>query len=198
LEFFSPEKSADAEVSEATTTYLFAGRLSRQKNLKLLFDAFDIVSQNDPEAELIVLGRGEIRNELEKYVSNQNVQFMGEVPFEQVPQYMAAADVFCLSSLYEASPTVVKETLSCGTPIVSTDVGDVSDIITTDELGEVVLDDDAETLASAMEIVARRVKEDPENVSQACREYAAEHFAFDAVAEEYIKVFSSATDEQLS
>ncbi|MXR40769.1 glycosyltransferase [Halobaculum sp. WSA2] len=192
LDFFSSEKGADAKIADETTTYLFAGRLSKQKNLKSLFDAFDIVSQNDRETELIVLGRGEMRDELQEYVTNSNVRFTGEVPFKQVPEYMAAADVFCLPSLYEASPTVVKETLSCGTPIVSTDVGDVSDIITADELGEIVSDDDAETIATAMEAVARRVCEDPENIRKACRDYAVENFAFDAVAEAYIKTFESA------
>ncbi|GAB3411290.1 glycosyltransferase family 1 protein [Haloparvum alkalitolerans] len=192
LDFFSPEKTDDAEVTEGVTTYLFAGRLSKQKNLKSLFHAFNIVSRNNPQTELIVLGRGEMRDELENYVTNPNVRFKGEVPFEQVPQYMAAADVFCLPSLYEASPTVVKETLSCGTPIVSTDVGDVSEIITAEELGEIVLDDDAETIAAAMEAVARRVEEDPENIRRACRNYAAKNFAFDTIAEAYIRTFESA------
>jgi glycosyltransferase involved in cell wall biosynthesis len=53
------------------------------------------------------------------------LQFLRGVPNEEVPVWMNAADVLLLTSVHEGSPTVVKEALACGLPVVSVDVGDV-------------------------------------------------------------------------
>ncbi|MCI0439957.1 MAG: glycosyltransferase [Chloroflexi bacterium] len=73
-----------------------------------------------------------------------------DVPQEQMPYFMNASDVLCLTSQYEGSPTVVKEALACNLPIVSVDVGDVRERIGSIE-GCVVCDNDnAATIAAAL------------------------------------------------
>jgi teichuronic acid biosynthesis glycosyltransferase TuaC len=54
---------------------------------------------------------------------------LSQVDFSQIPIYMNAADVVLLSSLWEGSPNVIKEALSCNRPIVSTDCGDVRELL---------------------------------------------------------------------
>jgi len=55
------------------------------------------------------------------------VQLSGELPISKIPDYMNASDVLIFTSDYEGSPTVIKEAMSCGLPIVSVDVGDINE-----------------------------------------------------------------------
>ena len=57
------------------------------------------------------------------------LHLLSGVPYERVPLWFNGSDVLLLTSLHEGSPTVVKEALACDIPVVSVDVGDVSERI---------------------------------------------------------------------
>jgi teichuronic acid biosynthesis glycosyltransferase TuaC len=76
----------------------------------------------------------------------------GRVPHERMPLYMNAADCLLLTSDYEGSPTVIKEALACGLPIVSVDVGDVRERLEGVTLSSVVARDEQQ-IALALESV---------------------------------------------
>lgn len=60
-------------------------------------------------------------------IRTQNIElhYLQNVPHEEIPIYLNAADVVILTSLWEGSPNVIKESMACNRPIVSTRVGDV-------------------------------------------------------------------------
>ena len=66
-----------------------------------------------------------------KSLNNSKVELkvIYDVELSEIPIYLNAADVVLLSSLWEGSPNIIKEALSCNRPIVSTNVGDVSHLI---------------------------------------------------------------------
>jgi len=65
------------------------------------------------------------------FLDNDNLElhYLVDIPNEKVPYYYNAASVVILTSLWEGSPNAIKETMACNIPIVSTDVGDVKDIL---------------------------------------------------------------------
>ncbi len=90
-----------------------------------LLRALARVRAERPEVRLLVAGAGEAEPALHELAAQlelgESVRFLGLVPNDEVAELQAAADLFVLSSVLEATPTVVLEALACGTPVVSTD-----------------------------------------------------------------------------
>jgi glycosyltransferase involved in cell wall biosynthesis len=57
------------------------------------------------------------------------LHYLKNIPNEKIPYYYNASSVVILTSLWEGSPNAIKETMACSIPLVSTDVGDVRDVI---------------------------------------------------------------------
>jgi len=72
-----------------------------------------------------------LANEAIKLLNDSNIEFhvINYVEKEKVPIILNASDLLLLTSFYEGSPNIIKEAMACNTQIVSTDVGDVKDII---------------------------------------------------------------------
>lgn len=64
-----------------------------------------------------------------KFPIDIHLHYLSKVNFIDLPYYYSAADLLLLTSKSEGSPNVIKEAMACNCPIVSTDVGDVRDVI---------------------------------------------------------------------
>lgn len=133
--FYPRDKLArrrDMGLKESARILIFVGRLEKEKNLILLMDAFALVKEKIPEATLLLVGGGREEKHLKEYAAKKGVSdivFKGAVTNEEVPLLLNCADVFTFCSIFEGSPTVIREALACNLPVVSTDVGDVRSLI---------------------------------------------------------------------
>lgn len=104
-------------------TAITLGGLKYQKGQWHLIRAFSKVIENIPEARLLIFGRGEYQEYLEKLIKDlrleKNIKLMGYVigPYN----YVKKSDVFIFSSLFEGLGNAMMEALSCGIPVISTD-----------------------------------------------------------------------------
>lgn len=139
------------------------GRLQPQKAFADLIDAFAIVSQTQPAAHLIIVGGGELKENLESQVQRLNledkIKLLGIR--QDVPQLLTVSDLFVMSSHWEGLPLAILESMSAGIPIVATDVGDVPNIVT-DDIGIIVPAKSPDKLAEAiLQMIA-----DPQKLQQ--------------------------------
>ena len=132
------------------------GRLAEEKNWHTLLDAAAIVMQRHPDVRLAILGDGNERAELEAYSQKLSVgsriEFVGKVPFDEVPRYLKAADLFCFASVTETQGLVTMEAMAAGLPVVAVDATGTSDIVDNGVDG-LLTANDSQALAEAIERV---------------------------------------------
>ena len=118
-----------------------------------------------PGWRLVFAGDGPLRHELgalaRRLGVNDRVIFLSTMPQGELRHLYSAADVMLLPSMREGWPNVVLESLACGTPVVATDVGAVTEMITRPDVGRIVATRDATRLAEAvLDLVGTPVNRD--------------------------------------
>ncbi len=100
-----------------------ACRLSRQKNLPMLINAFNNIKKDYPNIELYIYGIGSMKRELESMIENLNLTDCVKLPgfSNNIHQEMANASLFVISSNYEGISNSMLEALAIGVPVISTD-----------------------------------------------------------------------------
>ncbi len=101
-------------------TFISVGRLNPIKNQSLMIQSFIKLNKKYPNTQLIILGEGELRPQLEKEIwSNSNIYLLGNQ--QNIFPFLIKSDCFLLSSLSEALPTVILEAIVCELPIISSE-----------------------------------------------------------------------------
>jgi glycosyltransferase involved in cell wall biosynthesis len=123
--------------------------LRPEKNHELFLAAAARVRQDWPQAVFLVIGDGSEREKLQRTARaaqlGNNVRFLGNR--SDVPDLLAALDVFSLTSHNEANPVSILEALAAGLPVVATRVGSVGESVTDGVTGYLVAPGDVEALA---------------------------------------------------
>jgi len=157
-------------------------RLAPQKDHRTLIEAARLV----PEAEFVVAGDGELREELERQAAGSNVRFLGTR--DDVPELLASLDVFAFPSLFEGLCLAVIEAQAAGVPVVATPVGGIRETVVDGETGLVVPTGDPPALAAAI----RRLLEDrpaAEAMAVEARGRVRERFSVERMIEETLRLY---------
>ena len=135
------------------TVLISIGRLAPEKNWDTLLKAFAKVYEKHPNARLVVIGDGTARPGLETLASEleitDHVTFTGSLPFEEIPRYLKAADLFTFASVTETQGLVTIEAMAAGLPVVAVDGPGTRDIIEHSKQGFLV-ENDPDALAEGL------------------------------------------------
>ena len=124
------ERYANCEIEKDTLDFIqnhktavAVGRLNEQKGYEDLIQIFSRVIKKCPNAALVILGEGELKEELESIIREKklenNIKLLGvkKNPFS----YMAKCDVYVSTSKHEGFPNTLVEAMACGLPVIQTD-----------------------------------------------------------------------------
>jgi glycosyltransferase involved in cell wall biosynthesis len=199
VDSFTPDRVAtealrtELDAGPDAVVWIAVGRLTEQKDFDTLLRAFRIHGAAVPEARLVVVGKGELREQLEALAAelqvSDRVAFLGERT--DVPALMAAADALVLSSAWEGLPNVVMEAMATGLPVVATDVGGVAELVIDGETGFTVPPGSPDHLASAMTTLATYPKERRVGLGAAGQRFVRQHFSLDGALLQWTALLDS-------
>lgn len=162
------------------------GRLSVQKGQDVLLTAWEEVARRVPTARLVLVGEGPLRPELTRRAV-PGVALVGSS--DEVPRWMAAADVIAMPSRWEGMSLTMLETMARGRPLVATDVAGVREAM--GDADAIVPPEDPWRLAAAL-IERLQNPELARDEGRRLRARVEEHFSFDrtedAIARLYLEL----------
>jgi glycosyltransferase involved in cell wall biosynthesis len=174
----------------AAPVLLSVGRLNPQKNHALLLSAFAQAELAALGAQLLLAGKGELRDELQAQAAAlgiaENVHFLGVR--KDVPALLGAADLFVLASRYEGNPLVVMEAMAAGRAVVATAVGCVPELVGP-ETGRLVPPGDAAALGVALGELVQDI-ELAHSLGAAALRTARERFDVSVMADQYLALYA--------
>jgi glycosyltransferase involved in cell wall biosynthesis len=132
---------------------LYVGRLSKEKNLDLLADAFLTLSDMRPDVNLILTGDGPHAPALREKLAGSRAVFTGYLDGEDLASCFASCDLFVFPSLTDTFGNVILEAQASGLPVVTGAVGGPKENVIHGETGLVLPEMTREALVAALNLL---------------------------------------------
>ena len=143
------EVRAAARIAAHYPVLVFGGGGVDIKGAQVLLDAIPALLAQIPDLRILVAGRGDaqILHGFQRYAPN--VIVLGPVPFSDMRNLFAAADLTLIPSIcHENSPVTIYESFQVGTPLIGSEIGGIPELIRNGETGYLFPTGDAEMLAA--------------------------------------------------
>ena len=118
--------------------FLYVGRISKEKNIEIMLKAFSEVIAAGCDADLIIVGDGPLRDELQLKYNDPQIVFTGYLYGDELAEAFASADLFVFPSLTDTFGNVVLEAHASGLPAIVSNEGGPQEIIESHKSGLVV------------------------------------------------------------
>jgi D-inositol-3-phosphate glycosyltransferase len=181
---------------------LYVGRVEPLKGLRQMLKALPLIASQKPLRLMIVGGDEHNKDELatlkdmsrELHIEDR-IAFVGSVPQEKLPLFYSAADLCIIPSYYESFGMVALESLACGTPIVTTDVGGMKGVASYDEIGYLLKDNSPNQLATGISRILSQNGETAQHIKS--RRAAIAQFAWPNIADKILQAYHRQLQEHL-
>ncbi len=196
-EIFHPGRADDAireKYAIKGPFLLYVGRLTEKKGVRYLIDAMTSVLCVVPNVKLLIIGSGELEEELRKQVLylgiSDQVSFVGSVPNMELPVYYATADIFIGPSIVtkggdtEGFGLTFVEAAMSGCLLIGTDIGGVSDIIKDNITGFLIPEKSGKAIVSCI-LYGLNNEREIGKIKENARKICIENFDWKVIAHKY-------------
>lgn len=200
---FSPEKSDQAykskyKIPEDYQVILHVGRLAARKGVKEVLLAFRKVLDNYPKVKLLIVGAGPLKTKLGKLTRKlkleNDVIFIGTVPFGDLVKFYASCDFFVMHSYWEGFGMTPQEALASGLPVVSSKAGGIPEFVIDNETGFLVEVGDVEGMADRV----LKILNNPElckKMSENARKLMVDEYDWGDMVDKYLKLYEQVLED---
>ncbi len=175
------------------------GRMASEKNFRTLLKASSRAMRQCPDLYVVLVGDGPELKELKRYTQElgiaERVEFLGKVPFPQIPGLLKAADLFGFASVTETQGLVTLEAMAAGLPVVAVEATGTSDVVENGNEG-FLTPNNSQALADAIITLVQ-----DQNRMQSCKAAALEKArAYDIMlqAQKLVNVYEQAIEAKIA
>lgn len=164
-------------------TIIFLGAMSvaeERKGFSYLLEALELIDHSLRDTVHIV-AIGMAVEAVEK-IEGYGKTFLGRVAYEAMPCLYQAADMFVCPSIEDSGPSMINQSILCGTPVVCFEMGVAADLVHTGITGYRARLRDANDLAQGIQSLLKLSKGEKEKMSEQCRELGLQKCDIDNLA----------------
>jgi 1,2-diacylglycerol 3-alpha-glucosyltransferase len=182
---------------QAELVLISVGRLAPEKNWDTLLRAFAKIYAEHSDLRLVLIGDGAARQSLEALTAElgimDRVTFTGALPFEEIPRYLKAADMFAFASVTETQGLVTIEAMAAGLPVVAVDGPGTRDIVEHGKQG-LLVENDPDALAVGL----RKLLSEPRRIKRFSNNALKKAKTFDVnqLGKQMISVYEQAIQDK--
>jgi glycosyltransferase involved in cell wall biosynthesis len=184
IELFRPSKPL---FKKDKFTILFVGRLSKEKGINFLIEACKDLKFN---YKLIIVGNGPYKKKMLKQIKKNKLQnkikLIDFIEHKLMPKVYSSADILVMPSIKEPFGFVALESLSCGTPVIASNIGGMKDIIT-DEIGIKVNPANKKELIKA--IINIKNRKYLKKLREKCHNYIIKKYSWKVIIKKYLELY---------
>jgi glycosyltransferase involved in cell wall biosynthesis len=165
----------------------FVGRISEEKGIINFIEAIKILHNAKKSYNFLIGGDGPLFEEIKETCASYNnrIDFTGWIEHEDLPNILNRLNLLILPSYTEGVPTIILESMACGTPVLATDVGGINDIIKDGVTGFILKSNDPKSIAEGIEIVQNS---ELKSVAANARRFIEMNYSFENAIYRYKKV----------
>jgi alpha-1,6-mannosyltransferase len=186
LNLFHPRNSNGKPPQRRRPVILYVGRLSQEKDVAILFEAFRLLNQKGTY-QLQIVGDGPLRTKTERFVqSTPHVIYEGLVPYgKRLAEIYAAADILALPSRNETFGLTILEALASGLPVVAINQGGPSNLLHP-RVGALAAPGDPVDFAEKLACLLGDKTRAPH-----CRTHVEQHFSWDKTFMKLLDIYEN-------
>jgi glycosyltransferase involved in cell wall biosynthesis len=177
-------------LSPETLVIGYTGRITRVKNLDLLFDAFKLVLPDFPSLHLVLAGEGDMRPSLENQAKRLGIEnAISWVGFcSNIPRFLSAIDIYVQPSANEGLSLSILEAMAAEKPVIATRVGGTKEIINDGSTGLLIESGLAPSLAKALKTLTVNA-ELRSRIARKAREFVRKEYNIQKMVDGYYQVY---------
>jgi|SRR5271157_4868852 len=166
----------------------FIGRLSRVKGFDLFIQIAEKITEIIPSIPVLIIGQGEFKDLLDEKQTILNITYYPRVPYEEMPDIYQQTKIFVNPSRFEGLPTTILEAMASQTPVIATNVGGVSEMITDGFNGYLYEPDNVEKAATLIISLLNNTDLQKKFILHS-KELVQSKFSWKIIAQKYFKLY---------
>ena len=180
------------EIGDRDNIIGYVGRLSPEKGIENFIKSIPEISKDKDDIKFLIIGNGNLMDKTRSYLDkndlNKNTKILGKIDHDKLPDYLNELKLLVIPSYTEGLPNIMLEAMACGTPVLSTPVGGIPDIITDGQNGFIMEDNSPKSISKSVENFLEYP--DINRISENAQNTVKEYFNYDTVVKRWSDIFS--------